>query len=230
MKMREETKMHNKVAYLHTVSSLVGLFNDLSKELLPPGTEVFHIADEMLLKTVMAQGGLSPFIYQRVADNVVAAERAGATVVQCTCSSISPCVQAVRPLVAIPVLKIDDPMVEKAISMGKRIGVAATAPTTLKPTTELVHAKAAVRNIQVQVDPMLCEGAFVALSSGDTATHDRLVAQTLRKLMARNDVVILAQASMARVASAIPVEEQKVPILSSPRLAVETLAGILANL
>ena len=109
-----------KVAYLHTVSSLVGLFNELSKELLPSGTEVFHIADEMLLKTVMAQGGLSPFIYQRVADNVVAAERAGATVVQCTCSSISPCVEAVRPLVAIPVLKIDDPMVEKAISMGKK--------------------------------------------------------------------------------------------------------------
>ena len=59
-----------KVAYLHTVSSLVGLFNDLSKELLPVGTEVFHIADELLLKTVMALGGLSPFIYQRVAENV----------------------------------------------------------------------------------------------------------------------------------------------------------------
>jgi hypothetical protein len=33
--------------YLHTVSSLVGLFNNLSKELLPSGTEVFHIADEI---------------------------------------------------------------------------------------------------------------------------------------------------------------------------------------
>ncbi len=218
------------VAYLHTVSSLVGLFNELSKELLPSGTEVFHIADEMLLKTVMAQGGLSPFIYQRVADNVVAAERAGATVVQCTCSSISPCVEAVRPLVAIPVLKIDDPMVEKAISMGKNIGVAATAPTTLKPTTELVQAKAAARNIQVRVDSVLCEGAFAALSSGDMATHDRLVTQTLRQLMDRNDVIILAQASMARVANTIPSEEQKVPILSSPRLAIEALAMVLANL
>ena len=48
--------------------------------------------------------------------------------------------------------------------------------------------------------------------------------------MTRNDVVILAQASMARVANAIPAEEQKVPILSSPYLAVEALAGVLANL
>lgn len=190
--------MPKKVAYIHTVSSLVGLFNELSRELLPPGTEVFHIADELLLKTVMAQGGLSPFIYQRVAENVVAAERAGVAVVQCTCSSISPCVEAVRPLAGIPVLKIDDPMVEKAISMGRRIGVAATAPTTLKPTTELVQAKAAVKKLEVKVDAALCEGAFAALSAGDTATHDRLVSQTLRELMTRNDVVILAQASMAR--------------------------------
>jgi len=225
-----EIRMSKKVAYLHTVSSLVELFNNLSKELLPPGTEVFHIADEMLLKTVMAQGGLSPFIYQRVAENVVAAERAGASIVQCTCSSISPCVEAVRPLTGIPVLKIDDPMIEKALSLGKRIGVAATAPTTLKPTTELVQTKAIARKLAVKVDALLCEGAFAALSSGDTATHDRLVSQGLLELMARNDVVILAQASMARVADALPVGEQKVPILSSPRLAVEALAAALANL
>lgn len=219
-----------KVAYLHTVSSLVGLFNDLTKELLPSGTEVFHIADEMLLKTVMAQGGLSPFIYQRVADDVVAAERAGATVIQCTCSSISPCVEAVRPLVGIPVLKIDEPMVEKAIQMGKRIGIAATAPTTLKPTTDLVRAKAAARNAEVKVDSVLVAGAFAALSSGDMATHDRLVTKTLVELMARNDVVILAQASMARVASSIPAADQVVPILSSPRLAIEKLSGVLSGL
>ena len=77
---------------------------------------------------------------------------------------------------------------------------------------------------------MLCEGAFAALSSGDMATHDRLVTQTLRQLMDRNDVIILAQASMARVANTIPSEEQKVPILSSPRLAIEALAMVLANL
>lgn len=222
--------MPKKVAYLHTVSSLVGLFNELSKELLPAGTEVFHIADELLLKTVMAQGGLSPFIYQRVAENVVAAERAGAAVVQCTCSSISPCVEAVRPLAGIPLLKIDDPMIDLAISMGKRIGVAATAPTTLKPTTELVQAKAAARQVDISIDSRLCEGAFAALSAGDTATHDRIVSQALRELMTRNDVIVLAQASMARVANTIPAEEQKVPILSSPRMAVESLARLLVTL
>ncbi len=219
--------MTRKVAYIHTVTSLAGLFNDLSKELLPKDVEIFHIADEMLLKVVLAQGGLSPFIFQRVAEHVVAAERAGASVVQCTCSSISPCVDAARPLVGIPVLKIDEPMVDQAILTGRCIGIAATAPTTLKPTTDLVYARAASQGKSVQVESVLCEGAYAALFAGDTATHDRIVSETLQELMMRTDVVILAQASMARVASTIPTAEQRVPVLSSPRLAVEKLRDVL---
>ena len=220
--------MKQKLAFIHTVPSLVGLFNELSRELLPE-VEVFHIADEMLLKVVLAQGGLSPFIYQRVAEHVVAAERAGATAVQCTCSSISPCVDASRPLVGVPVLKIDEPMVEAAIHTGSRIGIAATAPTTLKPTTDLVHARAAILGIPVQVESVLCEGAYQALFSGDPVKHDQIVMRALRELMTRNDVIILAQASMARVAQAIPTEEKRVPIISSPRLAIEHVRPVFAQ-
>ncbi len=220
--------MKQKLAFIHTVSSLVGLFNDLSKELLP-GVEVFHISDEMLLKVVLAQGGLSPFIFQRVAEHAVAAERAGATIVQCTCSSISPCVDASRPFVSAPVLKIDEPMVNAALHIGSRIGIAATAPTTLKPTTDLVQARAAAMGVAVEVESVLCEGAYDALFSGNPQKHDEIVSGVLRGLMARNDVIILAQASMARVANAIPAAEQHVPILSSPRLAMEHVRELLVT-
>lgn len=219
--------MAKKLGFLHTVPSLVSLFNDLAREMLPSDVEVFHIADEMLLKVVLAQGGLSPFIYRRVAEHVVAAEEAGADVVQLTCSSISPCADTAQSLVSIPVLKIDEPMVDRALSLGERIGVAATAPTTLKPTTELVYARAKLMNKAVQVESVLCEGAYQALFAGDAETHDRIVRQRLAELMQRCDVILLAQASMARVAAAIPPQEQTVPILSSPRLAMERARKII---
>lgn len=222
--------MTKKVAYIHTVPSLVGLFNDLSKEIFPKDVEVFHIADELLLKVVLAQGGLSPFIFRRVADHVVAAVEGGAGLVQVTCSSISPCVEASRPFVSVPVLKIDEPMVDQALAMGTRIGVAATVPTTLKPTTELVYSQAQLAGKQVAVDSVLCEGAFQALIGGDGEAHDKIVREHLTDLMGRNDVVILAQASMARVAATIPSADQKAPILSSPRLAVEKARQVLEKL
>ncbi len=219
--------MTRRVVFLHTVPSLVGVFNDLSKELLPADIEVIHIADELLLKVVLAQGGLSPFIFRRMADHVAAAEQAGAVAVQCTCSSISPGVDAVRPLVGVPVLKIDDPMVDEALRLGKRIGVAATVPTTLKPTTDLVRTRAAEVGLAVQVDPALCEGAFAALQAGDVAAHDARVKKQVLDLMSRNDVVLLAQASMARVTATLSPKEVKAPILTSPRLAVQRLAEVL---
>ena len=219
--------MTTKLAFIHTVPSLVSLFTDLSKEILPGDVEIFHIADEVLLKVVLAQGGLSPFIFRRVAEHAVAAAEAGASLVQLTCSSISPCAGPARSLVSIPVLKIDEPMVDQALALGERIGVAATAPTTLKPTTELVYERARNAGKQVTVESVLCEGAYKALFSGDAETHDKIVHQYIKDLMARNDVVILAQASMARVTRTIPPEEQVAPVLSSPRLAVERLRQVL---
>ncbi len=219
-----------KLAFIHTVPSLVSLFTDLSKELLPNEVEIFHVADEILLTMVLAQGGLSPFIYRRVAENVVAAEQAGAHLVQLTCSSISPCADAAQRMVSIPVLKIDEPMVDRAINAGNRIGVAATAPTTLKPTTDLVYDRARHLGKQVAVESVLCEGAYSALFSGDTQTHDRIVRQYLMELMSHNDVVILAQASMARVAEAIPAADQVVPILSSPRAAMERARDVVQQI
>ncbi len=229
--------MPKKLAYLHTVPTLVALFNDLGRQIFPPEVEVFHIADEMLLKVVLAQGGLSPFIYRRVADHVRAAEEAGADAVQVTCSSIGPCAEAARALVSVPVLRVDEPMVQEAIALGQRlglqslrIGVAATAPTTLKPTADLVSEQARLAGCAVQVEAMLCEGAYAALFGGRPEEHDRIVRGYLEALGGRVDVILLAQASMARVADSLPSDSRRTPILSSPRLAVERARDVLAQL
>jgi Asp/Glu/hydantoin racemase len=200
---------------------MIGPFDELAKEILPEDVEVFFIADEILLKLTIGQGGLSPIIFRQVVGHVISAQQAGADVVLVTCSSISPCVDVARLMVDIRVLKADEPMADKAVSLGARIGLAATSPSTLNPTTELLYARAKAVGKDVKVDSVLCEGGFDALYSGDIETHDRIVRQTLKKLMSRNDVVLLAQGSMARVADTIPVDKQTVPILSSPRLAVE---------
>jgi hypothetical protein len=41
------------------------------------------------------------------------------------------------------------------------------------------------------------------------------------------DVIVLAQASMARVVETLPESERRVPILASPPLAIDYLAKIL---
>ena len=54
-----------------------------------------------------------------------------------------------------------------------------------------------------------------------------LVGAALKDLAKRVDVIVLAQASMARVVDSLSPAEKPVPILSSPRLAIEKIAEIL---
>lgn len=69
---------------------------------------------------------------------------------------------------------------------------------------------------KVAINARLCEGAFDALMSGDAAKHDALVSDALSQLMKEVDVILLAQASMARVVDTLPNEKMQVPVLASP--------------
>ena len=73
----------------------------------------------------------------------------------------------------------------------------------------------------------LCEGAFDALMSGDAAKHDAMVAAALKELSTQVDVIVLAQASMARVVDGLDEKDKIVPILASPGIAIEYLATVL---
>lgn len=209
---------------IHTSATLVPVFGQLCKEKLPD-VNVFNIADDSLVKGIIAAGSLTPTIARRVAGYLESAELAGADYIMVTCSSIGPAVEAAAKLIGVPVLRVDRPMADNAVASGKRIGVIATLRTTLEPTADLISRRAAAAGKQIELTSRLCEGAFEALMSGDSATHDAKVSATLKELSGQVDVIVLAQASMARVVETL--DKKPVPILASPAIAVEYLASIL---
>ena len=218
-----------RVALIHTVSSLVPVFKRLTDELMP-GVETFNIVDESLLMNTIRDGHLQPETMRRAIGYMASAEEAGADAILVTCSSIGPAVDAAQGLTRRPLLRVDLAMADEAVRIGGRIGVLATLRTTLEPTTELIRARAMAKGVTVDLASAVCEGAFEAATSGDLERHDKVVREALRGLIARVDVVVLAQASMARVADSLPDTERTVPILSSPRLGVARLAELLEGL
>jgi len=221
--------MVRKIGMVHSVASLVPIFNELSTEILP-GVEVIHLVDEGLLKDVLAAGEVTPSMPKRFGSLASFAVESGAEMVMLTCSSLAPLVDAAKDMVNVPLLKVDEAMADEAVKLGVRIGVIATAPTTLGPTSGLIKQRASLQGKKVEVETVLCPGAFNALRSGDTETHDRVVKEKLQELMGRAEVIVLAQASIARVVAQIPENERKVPILSSPRLGVQRLKEKLDSL
>ena len=211
---------------IHTSATLVPMFQQLVSEHLP-NVKVFNIVDDSLIKNTIACGELTPATSRRVVNYVGSAELAGADFILVTCSSIGPAVEAAAALTGVPVLRVDQPMADQAVRTGKRIGVIATLSTTLAPTSDLVKRRAVAAGKEIELQAVLCEGAFDALMSGDGAKHDEMVGKALRELSTKVDVIVLAQASMARVADALAPEDKKVPILASPGIAVQHIASIL---
>jgi Asp/Glu/hydantoin racemase len=214
------------IGFVHTVLGLPPTFGELAHELVPDA-DVFHIVDETLLGITRKTGSLTPATRRRVLGYVESAAEAGADLVVVTCSSIGPAVDASREFLDVPVLRIDEPMADEAVRLGSRIGVVATLSTTLQPTAELVGRRGGEAGKEVEVVPRLCDGAFEALTAGDRERHDELVREGLRDLIADVDVVVLAQASMARVVETLSDSERSVPILASPRLGMQRVAELL---
>jgi Asp/Glu/hydantoin racemase len=218
--------MSAQIAFIHTSPTMIPVFKTLADELLA-GASIFNMVDESLLRDIIRDKGLSPGTAKRLAGHVAAAEQAGAEFILVSCSSMGRAVEASRTLVASKVLRVDEPMAEKAVSTGRRIGVIATLPSTLEPTVALIRQRAAASGKTIDLTAKVVDGAFEAVISGNGAKHDALVGDALKQMARDVDVIVLAQASMARVVDALSPADKPVPILSSPRLAVENLATLI---
>jgi Asp/Glu/hydantoin racemase len=210
------------VALVHTVPALAERFEELFAELLP-SVEVRSVVAEQLLTRTVERGAPDG----RTADELralVEELRADADAVLVTCSTLGRLVDELAGGPGAPVLRVDEAMARRAVRGGRRVGVLATLSTTLEPTAELVERVAREEQREVVVVALRCAGAFEAVSAGDGERHDELVRAGLDELMPQVDVVVLAQASMARAVESLP-EQPPVPVLSSPRLAVEDLAS-----
>ncbi|HXJ40711.1 MAG TPA: aspartate/glutamate racemase family protein [Bryobacteraceae bacterium] len=214
-----------RLAFIHTSHVLIPLFTELAKKHLP-GVETFHMTDESLIQNTIRAGKLTDSTARRVAGMIGLAHDGGADVVMVTCSSIGKATSMAREQFDFPVLRIDESLAEEAVQAGSRIGVAATLSTTLDPTVELLQETADRTGRTVTLIPRLAAGAFEAVVAGDTARHDELLLAVLHELRREVDVIVLAQASMARVAALLPAGEGPL-ILSSPELAVRRAAAVI---
>ena len=190
--------MEKLVGLVHTTRLVVEPVHSALMEYLR-STGVNHILDEGILKKLAVEGEINAEIIAWLEAMVKSAERGGADLAIVSCSSLSPCVNEVRSRVAIPVLKVDEPMMEYAIENGDSIGLVMTNPTTEGPS-RLLFAEVADRlGKSPTLTARLCPSAFAKLNSGDTAGHDEEVVETIEEMLTEVGIVMLAQISIARV-------------------------------
>ncbi len=211
-----------RVAFIHTGAVVIPTFTELAGRHLA-GVEVQHLLDDKIVAD-LGRDAESSQVPDRLTALGRAAAAAGSSAVIFSCSSISGYAADLQRALGLPVLRIDEAMADRAVTVGTRIAVIATLPTTVRPTAALLRERAERAGRTVQLTETVVDGAFAAVSSGDRARHDELVGAAITESAESHDVIVLAQASMAGAASTVSVG---IEVLTSPELGIRRAAEVL---
>ena len=222
-----EKKTAPKIGFVHTGVPIGMLLKKMMSQSMPD-IPSFHIVDDSLIQDLLQTGEFTPSILKRLCAQISMAKEAGADIIMVTCSSIAPGVDFARKLVDVPVMKIDEPMAEKAVAAADTVGVLATAKTTLVPSVDLINQVAEKKGKSVKVKSKLISEAFDFFLQGDMENHDRLVKTAGVELARQSDVLVLAQASMSHLADEIE-KASGTPTLTSPSIAVNALKKMVSE-
>jgi Asp/Glu/hydantoin racemase len=120
---------------------------------------------------------------------------------------------------SVPVVQIDEAMMETAVRRGGRILVIATHGPTVASTQALLRETAQRLGREVEFAGATVETAFELLGAGEISRHNRVIATAIRSAQRRGkvDTVVLAQLSMSVFSLEHPQAEREfgMPVLTS---------------
>jgi Asp/Glu/hydantoin racemase len=213
------------VAVIHTtpvtISGLKPLFEKQLSEV-----EMVNFLDETLLKEINKENKITDSVRYRFHTMVISAAMSKPDAILCACSSVGGLLEKARSLIDVPALRIDEPMTRQAVKQGTKIGVAATLNSTILPTLDLLNRQAEKVGKHIETQALVIIEAGPLLASGKTEEYNRLISQKLQILLDNNDLVLLAQASMAGALKLLDHWEQ-LPVLTSPQSGVAALKDII---
>lgn len=221
-------------------SSWITLWSNYFGRIYLPGVHLVNAGNEAVQINFMDayQKGLpcppeaNIDVFIRYARDLV--ELAHVDMVMITCSTMNrayPAMASALETYGVPVVQIDQPMMERAVAQGGKILVVATHGPTVKSTQALLRETASRLDKEVDFTGSTVEAAWKSLANGDVDKHNRLLAQAIREELAREpaDCAVLAQLSMACFLFSFPDPEIEfgIPVLTSAQCGFEKAREML---
>jgi len=201
----------------------------IAKEVMPE-ISVMHLGDDTIQRDNSAAplGTIPKHNFYKFATYARFLEEAGVDLIVLACSTFNQAVEYAKPMIRVPMLQIDRPMMEKAVATGSRIGLIGTLPMTMPSSERLLRLCADEAGKKIEVVPVLNAEAFKILRAGNAAGHNAMVLDDIKKLSGEVDCIVLAQGSMAVLDK--DTANNPVPVYSSPRLAFQRARAMLEEM
>jgi Asp/Glu/hydantoin racemase len=217
----------SRIALIHATAVAMPPVEEAFRRLWPDAERV-NLLDDALSRDRARGPDLTPALSARIqalAD--YALQKLQADGILFTCSAFGEAIEAAARAADRPVLKPNEAMFEAALGHGARLGMLATFEPSVASMEHEFRELAAARQVQAALRTLCVPEAMAALSRGDAATHNRLLAQAAPAL-ADCDAILLAQFSTSVAQQAVQAAVA-VPVLTSPSSAVLKLKAALES-
>jgi Asp/Glu/hydantoin racemase len=175
---------------------------DAAFKTLWPEATIFNVLDESLYNDIPHDGQLAPEIATRLANLFRHCELSRADGIVFSGSTFGPAVEEARKRVGIPVLRIEEAMMDDAAARGGRILLVCTQKRAQPVVRGTLEAAAKRSGKPLTITELWVSGARDALNRGDHATHDRLIAE--QSAAGEFDQIVFGMMSMAPAKAKMP--------------------------
>ncbi len=195
-----------------------------------PEVKVMHFGDDTIQRDNLAApiGTIPPHNFAKFVQYAHNLEEAGCDLVMLACSTFNPAVDHARPMLRIPLLQIDRPMMDLAVRQGSRVGLLATLPMTVPSSENLLKRAARDAGKDVSIKTELSAEAFQALQAGKPDKHNEILLDLIDRLSQQVDAIVMAQVSMTALEPML--QNTRVPVYNSGRTGVTRAREILESL
>lgn len=212
---------------IHAAVFTAGVVEPYAKEIIPE-VALMHFGDDTVQRdNLKAPVGTIPKVnFFKFATYARFLEEAGCDMIMLACSTFNQAVEYAAPMIGIPLLNIDRPMMDLAVCDGKRIGLLGTLPSTMPASERLLLQAAREAGREIEVKPVLCAEAFRVLrEENNPARHNELLLEEIERLSREVDAIVMAQVSMSVLESEL--ENTRVPVYNSGRTSFERVREML---
>lgn len=209
-------------------SSWVSLWSTYFGKLMLPGVKIINVGNEgVQLNFMRAHGLCEPCppqinigLFCNYAKDLFDLVQVDGILISCsTMNRAFRQVSEKMKALGVPVVQIDEAMMEEAVNKEEKILVIATHGPTVRSTQSLLKETADKLKKSVDFVGATVEEAFEYLGEGRIADHNQVIADAIRRVQRKEkiDIVVLAQLSMSIFSFSYPdpVAEFSIPVLNS---------------
>ncbi|NJX15778.1 hypothetical protein [Tamlana crocina] len=197
------------IAFLHTSKNLVERFEKLVRK-FDKDIEIKHFVNEALLKEALESGETDSNSFKKEVDEI---RKHNPNLIVCTCSTYGELSEENG------VLRIDEPIVRYIVENYGKVGLVYTANSTKTVSANLIIKLADELNKNVEIIYCDCSSYWSRFKSKDFVGYEKGIAEKIKSIVPKVDVVFLAQASMEGAKRYL--DDIGIEVFSSPEFGIQ---------